>query len=164
VLQRSLWSNHVTTADDDVAIRSLTARFADAVNRAATSELAGLWTADGVWELPLGSIEGPDAIAAELSRLLAHHQRLVQLLAGGEILVVGDNASARWYLTELALGVDGVTRSFAGCYQDEIVRTPDGWRFARRRYQPVLRASGELEASSVDWPGALPLQAPGQHL
>jgi hypothetical protein len=32
-----------------------------------------------------------------------------------------------------------------GLYQDDVVRTPDGWRFARRHYQSIGRGEQGLD-------------------
>jgi 3-phenylpropionate/cinnamic acid dioxygenase small subunit len=50
-----------------------------------------------------------------------------------------DRATARSYVDALVMGPDGTggVRA-AGTYDDELVRTPDGWRIARRRFTTVL--------------------------
>ena len=138
-------------ADDERAIRTLTARFADIVNRGAVRELAAMWTTNAVWALPVGDIVGVAAIMDTLTLLLDRHQRLVQLVASGEVVPCGDTAVCRWYVTEITLGKDGISRSFVGAYDDALRRTPDGWRFSRRMYQPLLRMSGQIEASAMPW-------------
>jgi uncharacterized protein (TIGR02246 family) len=129
------------TGADERAIRTLAARFADAVNRTASAELAGLFTGDGVWELPapLGDIRGAAAIAAKLDTLLEHHQRLVQLVFSGVVVLHGDTAAARWYISEVMVAPDGTSRQVFGAYEDELARTPTGWRFSRRAYRPLIR-------------------------
>jgi hypothetical protein len=50
------------------------------------------------------------------------------------ITVDGDRAVARTYLDGLMLAPDNKSGVNAvGFYDDEVVRTPDGWRIARRR-------------------------------
>lgn len=139
------------TAADERAIRTQTARFADIVNRGSIEELRGVWSPDGVWALPNGDVEGIDAICAMLTGLLNNHQRLVQLVASGEVVITGDSAVCRWYVTEIAIGQDGVTRTFAGAYDDALEKSADRWLFTRRMYQPLLRLSGQIEASALPW-------------
>ena len=138
-------------AADERAIRTATARFADIVNRGSIEELRGVWAASGVWALPSGDVEGIDAICAMLTSLLANHQRLVQLVASGEVIVTGESAVCRWYVTEIAIGQDGITRTFAGAYDDALAKSGGRWLFTRRMYQPLLRLSGQIEASAVPW-------------
>ena len=50
-----------------------------------------------------------------------------------------DSASARCYVDALVFGPDGGGGAHAvGYYDDEVVRTPAGWRIARRRFTAVL--------------------------
>jgi ketosteroid isomerase-like protein len=132
----------VTDTDaDERAIRTLTARFADVVNRAASAELPDLFTDDGVWALPapLGDIKGGAAIAAKLDVLLGHHQRLVQMVFSGVVVPQGETAAARWYISEVMVEPDGASKQIFGVYEDELTRTPAGWRFSRRAYRPLIR-------------------------
>ena len=49
-----------------------------------------------------------------------------------------DRARARSYVDALIMGADGSGGAHAaGYYDDELVRTADGWRIARRRYTMV---------------------------
>jgi SnoaL-like domain len=50
----------------------------------------------------------------------------------GVIRVDGDRAFARFPVTELAKRRDGSALHFLGLYDDELRRTPAGWRFSRR--------------------------------
>ena len=54
------------------------------------------------------------------------------------ITVDGDKATARTYIDGLIMVGDNQSGVNAiGFYDDEIVRTSDGWRIARRRFTPV---------------------------
>ena len=56
-------------------------------------------------------------------------------ISNAAIAVEGDHASARTYVDLVALMPDGSSGlSSIGWYDDELVRTDDGWRIARRRY------------------------------
>ena len=49
----------------------------------------------------------------------------------------GDRASLRAYLQVVAMGDDGSLQvAVQGTYDDELVRTADGWRFTRRSFAP----------------------------
>lgn len=146
-------------ADDEHAISVLVARFADIVNRGASDEFAAVWHDDGEWVLPGLTVAGFDRIKATFAELLSHHQRLVQIAGSGHALVAGDVATGRWYQWEVALGVDGKTRSFLGVYDDDVVRTSEGWRFRRRSYHSLLRIIGDIDAAAVPW-SATPLAPP----
>jgi ketosteroid isomerase-like protein len=138
---------------DELAIRSLVAHFADVVNRRAYAEVVEIWAPDGIWEVPgFHDAVGPGAIAGRLKGLLEKHEGLVQLVHSGRVWVDGDFALGRWYISELTRGTDGRTRMFAGVYHDEVVRLPIGWRFARRRYDSLLRVEADLESVATPFP------------
>src|SRR3546814_12894557 len=60
----------------------------------------------------------------------------------GVINVDGDAAHASWSVTEQLRFRDKEDLSCCfGVYEDRLVRTSDGWRFARRRFVPFYRGS-----------------------
>ncbi|HMQ24473.1 MAG TPA: nuclear transport factor 2 family protein [Acidimicrobiales bacterium] len=62
-----------------------------------------------------------------------------------------DRATARAYVDVVLLdGANRVATHACGYYDDELVRTPDGWMIARRRYTSVLV---ELGIEGVDLGG-----------
>ena len=125
---------------DELAIRALVAHFADIVNRRAYDELPEVWANEGVWQIPgYDDCIGPAAMADRLRGLLDNHEALVQLVHSGRIWLDDNRAAGRWYISEVARGVDGQSRMFAGVYHDETVRKADGWRFIRRRYESLIR-------------------------
>lgn len=150
----------MSPTEDEHAIGVLVARYADIVNREASDEFADVWHHEGEWVIPGRTVSGIDQIKATLAELLSRHERLVQITGSGRAIVAGDAATARWYQWEVALGVDGKSRSFLGVYDDDLVRTTDGWRFRRRSYHSLLRLIGDLDATAVPWV-ATPLAPPG---
>lgn len=54
------------------------------------------------------------------------------------ITVDGNTATARTYVDALLMAPDGQTGlNPRGYYDDDLIRTPDGWRIARRRFTNV---------------------------
>ena len=147
----------MTTLQDDtaaqVAIRDLAARASDAVNRRAPADVAALYAPDGVWVLP-GIVDtvGPEAVAATLGGLLEQFPFLVQLLHSGHVDRDGGHATATWYITEHARDRDGTGWLFAGLYRDRLVAGPDGWRFARRRFDFLYRGRVEMPGRTYPFP------------
>jgi 3-phenylpropionate/cinnamic acid dioxygenase small subunit len=86
----------------------------------------------------IGTFIGVDAVAEfmELSHSAAGHT--LHRLTNQAITVNGDRAQARTYIDGLIMAADNKSGVNAiGYYDDEIVRTADGWRIARRRFTPV---------------------------
>lgn len=140
----------MTDATSDVlAIRDLTARFTDAVNRRDPEALGRLFTEDGEWVVPgVPTSVGPAAAADQIRGLLSTFTYLVQLLHSGHVQVDGDTASATWYLTESASDGADATFGFTGVYRDEVRRTEAGWRFSRREFSFLHR---EKRAAAGKW-------------
>jgi hypothetical protein len=49
----------------------------------------------------------------------------------GEAQVGGDTARGRWYITEYGLTTKGRRTFYIAHYDDDYLRTTEGWRFAR---------------------------------
>jgi uncharacterized protein (TIGR02246 family) len=145
------------TLADEMAIRDLVARFTDAVNRRAPADLAPLFTDDGEWIVPgMPETKGGTAVSELLSGLLGNFPFLVQLVHSGRVVVDGERASARWYITEWASAENGGSY-FVGTYHDQMVRTDDGWRFQSRQFDFLYRGRTELGGKS--YPVAVPPSA-----
>lgn len=134
-----------------IEIRDLSARFTDAVNRRARKELADLFTQDGEWHVPgVPVANGREAISAVFGSLLQNFERLIQLTHSGHIDVSGDTATAVWYVSETAADSDSNAFAFTGLYTDQLVRTEDGWRFAKRSFDFLHRGKSP-EAAAGRW-------------
>lgn len=129
-------------AADRDAIRDLLARYTYNGDRGRVAELAACFTDKGVLEFPGDSPAGPEAIAASLSSgtrdprltFVRHH------ITNPLIAIEGDSATARSYFTVHSnFGPD-----HSGTYDDRLVRTPQGWRFAHRRVRIDWQAETSL--------------------
>lgn len=135
----------MTDTDDQIAIRNLTARFTDAVNRRDPDALAATFTEDGEWHVPgVPTAVGRESIRDRLAGLLANFERLIQLTHSGHVDVTGDTASGVWYLTETAADAAGNGFQFTGVYTDALVRSEDGWRFSERSFAFLYRGKATL--------------------
>lgn len=149
---------------DDLAIRSLTERYTDAVNQRDWPALRDCRSADATWDLgaPVNLTKtGIDAILAEAQHAVEAMDLFVQMTHAGVILHLGDDtAQARWTLNEIGRikpdqrallgGVDGM--NILATYTDDLVREADGrWRFSRRTYRVAL-FDGHAPAGDVVTP------------
>ena len=125
-------------AADELAVRNVVGLMAQLADGPDVDAYVDLFTPDGMWEMPGAPRHGHDDIrAGSLARR-----------AAGDI---GPGSSTRHVVTILSVTVDGdaatadsVWQFFAdtdteprvqlmGTYRDDLVRTPAGWKMARRR-------------------------------
>ena len=137
---------------DELALRDLVNRYADAVSRHDARAVAELFVDDGEWEVAgYGNPRGHDAIAAFLASMLEGWTRMIHGLVSGRIVLDPthhDRAHGRWYIVEFGQRADGVEVFFSGVYHDEYARDAGLWRFARRRYDSQFRRVGSEVTTS----------------
>jgi 3-phenylpropionate/cinnamic acid dioxygenase small subunit len=125
--------------DDRQDISDLLVRYATGIDRRDWPLFRTVFTDDCELDYgEIGSWKGVDAVADFMEKVHALAGHTLHRLTNQVIGVYGDTAVARTYVDALIMvgdnqsGVNGV-----GFYDDEIVRTPDGWRIARRRFTNV---------------------------
>lgn len=132
---------------DDAAIRTLIARIAHFADWQEDLEVyLDLFTDDAVWEFP--GAEGQGAAGARVAGRAAIRADREERRASG---FQGPGTDTRHLVTTVAVDTDGgdtatvdsywmffgdtstaPTIRLMGRYHDHVVRTPDGWRLARR--------------------------------
>lgn len=129
----------MTEHDDRQDISDLLVRYATGIDRRDWPLFRTVFTAD--CELDYGEIgawAGVDAVTEFMEQAHAMAGHTLHRLTNQAIAVDGDTAVARTYVDALIMlqdnesGVNGI-----GVYDDDIVRTADGWRIARRRFTAV---------------------------
>ncbi|MER6163287.1 nuclear transport factor 2 family protein [Streptomyces violaceorubidus] len=122
---------------DRVEIEALRGEFTDAVMMRDYDRVASLFTPDGVWRMPdiPAEMSGQEQIRAWGRKVPDFVDFLVQNTHPGLILLDGDTASGRAYMSEVGRGRDGRSGVNYAIYHDRYRRTPDGWRFAERVYE-----------------------------
>ena len=139
---RASVEERLQAVEDELAIRSLAARFSDCANERDYEGFADLWTARAVWEIgpPLPArAEGVFAIVAMLKRLLGPKRMFIQMTHSGIMEIRGNRAIARFVERERGKGgnANGEVTYYENLavYSDELMREADGvWRFSRRVY------------------------------
>lgn len=132
------------TTDDRLAISELPGRYADALDLLQPEQLREVFTDDAVWEHVGGStrLVGLDAIMAFMGRPEVHPG--AHLMTNIYVAAVESDPQGNGPLVHLrSRGVFPVgpsnprepTAVFYGRYDDDVVRTDDGWRIRHRRYQ-----------------------------
>lgn len=86
----------------------------------------------------IGAWHGVDTVTDFMEQVHAMAGHTLHRLTNQAVTVRGDKATARTYIDGLIMAADNDAGVNAiGFYDDEIVRTGDGWRIARRRYTQV---------------------------
>jgi hypothetical protein len=123
-----------SNVEDELAIRHLAASYTDAVNRLSPEDAAEVWMTDGVLIYFGKEIVGREKLLKGYTRTFGGFRSLFQMTHSGLVVVDGDRARARWWWSEIGQPLEGdETRLSFGTYQDDVVKTDAGWRFARRQ-------------------------------
>lgn len=86
----------------------------------------------------IGTFDGVEAVTDFMDKAHAMAGYTLHRLTNFAIEVDGDSARARTYVDGLIFGPDNLSAVNAvGFYDDELVRTADGWRIATRRFTAV---------------------------
>ncbi len=121
------------SAADRLEILDLAARYNHLMDSRDPEGWAGCFTPDGVFDGGARlQANGRAELIAFMERLIARDIPAVHWNNNIVIEGAGDAASMTLYLLVIDLR-DGPVATHFGVYHDELVRTPDGWRFQRRR-------------------------------
>jgi 3-phenylpropionate/cinnamic acid dioxygenase small subunit len=125
--------------EDRQDIADVLVRYATGIDRRDWPLFRTVFTDD--CELDYGEIgtwHGVDEVADFMDKTHAMAGHTLHRLTNQAIIVEGDKASARTYIDAVIMFGDNQSGVNAwGFYDDEVVRTADGWRIARRRFTQV---------------------------
>jgi len=133
--------------EDMEAIRQLKHEYAAAADAmmkspsdATVSRVASLFSADASGDYgPLGTCEGHAGLHAFFHKLTDMANWSIHSLSNPVTKVEGDRATGRWYVQVTVNMVGGETpgmQQTLGHYEDEFVRTPEGWKIRRCQFRP----------------------------
>lgn len=129
--------------DDRQDISDLLVRYATGIDRRDWPLFRTVFTDD--CDLDYGEIgrwQGVDKVTDFMDKTHAMAGHTLHRLSNQVITVDGDKASARTYVDAVIMFGDNQAGVNAwGFYDDEIVRTAEGWRIARRRFTQVRVAA-----------------------
>jgi uncharacterized protein (TIGR02246 family) len=117
-----------STTEDRDEILQLMYRYNHAIDGGDVTGWAATFTADGVFDVAGQVRAGRDELIAFAASVHGYRHTVVNPV----IDVVGDAATVRAYFVVY----QGTAVAGTGTYEDEVVRTPDGWRFAKRVSTP----------------------------
>ena len=144
---------------DEMAVRNLVGRYCDAVARFDAELFTSLWTDDAVWATAERDFVGREVIAKVFAKARGRFALALQQVMSG---FVEDGRPddppgalrATWQIREVQLPHDGEGVELYGTYRDVCVPGPDGWRFARRRFDALYRGPIALSGTIVGAEGA----------
>lgn len=121
------------TIEDQLAIQALYARCNHTIDFGRAEEWAATFTPDGTIETEIGNATGTEALAAFAANLFGQfkfrHWTNSLLVEGDGSRTIGFCYLIGWTLEDGKAPVAG----HHAHYEDELVKTPEGWRFAARR-------------------------------
>ena len=127
---------------DHLAIVELTVDYCWSIDSKDWPALRRIFTTDATAELGGELFHGIDAITARIAGALDPIDVSQHLITNHQVRVDGDRATCRCYLHaqhERRNAEGGQHFVVAGRYEDELVRTPAGWRIAHRRLAVMWR-------------------------
>lgn len=119
---------------DRAAIIDVTIRYAWALDTRSWDDLDDVFLPDATAYMT-EDLVGRDAIKARVRRALEPLDLSQHIIANHQIVIRGDQASCRCYLqAQHVREAAGRSPNFivAGRYEDQLVRTANGWRIAHR--------------------------------
>jgi hypothetical protein len=122
---------------DQWAIQQVINRYTVGVSQPDWDMTIGTFAPDGEWHVASSglTLTGPEAIRKGMQGFRGLFEWFVQINAPAVIETAGDTARAQSVIRENGkfAGRDEAVM-VGGIYVDDLVRTTDGWRFARRAF------------------------------
>jgi polyvinyl alcohol dehydrogenase (cytochrome) len=131
-------ASRVAELEDRESIRLVLRDYGRLLDERRFDDFGRLFSAEGEYFSAGTTTRGPQAIADSLRRIMAGNplglaEPNFHVLFNERIEVHGDQANATSQSFFVAPGADGAPRIvMMASYEDSLVRTPQGWRFARR--------------------------------
>ena len=130
----------MTERSDIQDISDVLVRYATGIDRRDWPLFRTVFTDD--CQLDYGEIGTWQGVDAVTDFMVAAHEmagHTMHRITNQAVAVDGDTATARAYVDALIMAQDNKSGvNAAGYYDDEFVRTDEGWRLARRRFTAVL--------------------------
>lgn len=122
---------------DGWAIQQLMNRYSEGASRRDWAQMLDTFAPDGIWAVPARDmvLTGHGEIGPALPVFVAQFDYFVQMNSAAVIEVSGDAATARSVIRECGkFSGRQEALEIMGRYDDELVRTGEGWKFARRTF------------------------------
>ena len=156
---------------DHIAVQRLVHRYADAVVHRDAARWGRCWAEDAQWDLGRGRhVVGRPAIVELWQSAMAGMAAVVQNVLNGDAWIAGDSAGddpgeaagsvgerahGRWYINERFRRANGVAGILLAHYDDDYVRSADGWLFMNRVLRVQYMGAPDLSADFLNTDEAL---------
>lgn len=130
------------STDDRAAIIDLLVDYTYAIDGRDWQALREVFLPDASFDMGVEVAEGVDAIIDRISGILIPLDASQHLVSNHQVRVRGEAATCRTYLHAQHVRKEapgGRHYVIAGRYEDDLVRTADGWRIAKRRLVVLWR-------------------------
>ena len=120
---------------DKQHIRELQNRYSYAIDSGQYDKLDGMFTPDATYNFVTGSTDNLEALKNTIRDALQPLSSSQHINGNQWAEIEGDRAAAGCYFTVHMYKkglADGEHFEMGGRYEDELIRTPDGWRFTSR--------------------------------
>jgi hypothetical protein len=125
---------------DEIAIQQTLNRYSEGASRADWKQVMATFTKDATWEIASLRARFQDhaVIQKAMSDFIGQMAYFVQVNSPAIIAVDGDKATARSIIRECGKFADrDEALEILGRYSDELIRTPEGWKFTRRVFEAI---------------------------
>jgi len=130
------------TPEDDLALRTLLAKYTDAVNRRNADSWISCWSIDAHWDLLGNLANGREEILGLWQHMMAGFESVTMLPSSSLFSVDGETASGHHYLQEFSLDKEGNRLTLISRYEDQYRKVDGQWLFQSRHYQIMDQLAG----------------------
>jgi ketosteroid isomerase-like protein len=133
--------------EDELALRNLMGRYADAVNRVDADAWIATWAEDGIWNLLGNPVSGRDNILALWKQMMSSFEFALMLPSSCLFEVDGETASGHWYLHEYTRDPEGNASTVLSRYLDTYIKQDGQWLYQSRDYGFIYNGASDLSGS-----------------
>jgi ketosteroid isomerase-like protein len=133
--------------EDELALRNLMGRYADAVNRVDAEAWIGTWAEDAIWNLLGNPVSGRDNILALWKQMMSSFEFALMLPGSCLFEVDGNTATGHWYLHEYTRDPEGNASTILSRYVDTYVKQDGQWLYQSRDYGFIYNGPADLSGS-----------------
>ena len=138
--------------EDELALRNLMSRYADAVNRMDAAAWAATWAENGVWNLLGSPVTGRDNIMSLWQQMMGGFEFAVMMPSSCLFDISEYSASGHWYLQEHTRDNEGTASTILSRYIDTYTKEDGHWLYQSRDYSFIYHGAADLSGTYTPLP------------